>query len=240
MTRQVVLDTETTGLEPKAGHRIIEIGCVEMINRQITGKHFHHYMNPEREIDAEAVKIHGITNEFLADKPRFQTIVQEFMDFIQGAELIIHNATFDLGFLDHELKMASAHWGRVQDHCTVFDTLACARQLHPGKRNSLDALCERYAINNSHRELHGALLDAEILASVYLAMTGGQVSLFEESGLVDSSGSERQNIVVDKSAKNRQTLCIIAANEQELTAHEQYLAKLRQNNDGFCVWDAQN
>ena len=175
--RQIVLDTETTGLEPKEGHRIIEIGGVEVIDRRLTGNRFHQYLQPDREIDAGAVEVHGITNEFLRDKPRFGEIAQDFLTYIAGAELIIHNAAFDVGFLDAELGQWRADAPRIADLCRVTDTLAMARGLHPGQRNSLDALCRRYAVDNSHRDLHGALLDAEILADVYLAMTGGQVSL---------------------------------------------------------------
>ena len=181
MTRQIVLDTETTGLDPKQGHRIIEVGCVELINRQLTGRHFHYYLNPEREIEAEAMKVHGITNEFLLDKPKFSQIVEELFTFIKGAELIIHNAAFDVNFLNHEFRLTGGGWGAIADHCTVFDTLTNARQLHPGQKNNLDALCKRYSIDNSQRDLHGALLDAQILARVYLAMTGGQVNLFDET-----------------------------------------------------------
>ncbi|MGB5716746.1 MAG: DNA polymerase III subunit epsilon, partial [Gammaproteobacteria bacterium] len=175
--RQIVLDTETTGLEPADGHRIIEIGCVELNDRRLTGNTYHQYIQPDREIDAGAIEVHGITNEKLADKPRFTDIAAEFLEFIDGAELVIHNAPFDVGFIDHEFRLLEDSPGGVNDHCMVLDTLALARRMHPGQRNSLDALCRRYEIDNSQRELHGALLDAEILADVYLAMTGGQVSL---------------------------------------------------------------
>jgi DNA polymerase III subunit epsilon len=182
-SRLVLLDTETTGLEPEAGHRIIEIGCVELVNRRITGKHFHVYLNPDRQIDAGAIAVHGITNEFLSDKPRFADIAADFIAFIEGAELIIHNAPFDVGFINHEFSQ-SGH-GKLSDYSDVFDTLAYARKKHPGQRNSLDALCKRYNIDNSHRELHGALLDAEILADVFLLMTGGQISLLAEPAEAD-------------------------------------------------------
>src|SRR5690606_3445463 len=172
--RQIILDTETTGLEPAEGHRIIEIGCVEMVSRRLTGNNFHRYLQPDREIDSAAIEVHGITNEFLADKPRFSDVVQEFLAFVKGAELIIHNAAFDVGFINHELRKVNPALGKIEDHCTILDTLIMARKMHPGQRNSLDALCKRYEIDNSHRELHGALLDAEILGDVYLAMTGGQ------------------------------------------------------------------
>ena len=182
--RQIVLDTETTGLEPMLGHRIIEIGCVELVDRRITRRSFHRYLQPDREIDAGAVDVHGITNEFLADKPRFSEVAEELMAFIDGAELIIHNAPFDIGFLNHELRLIEARWADVCLYCGVLDTLALARQLHPGQKNTLDALCRRYRIDNSQRQLHGALLDAEILTDVYLAMTGGQVALALDSARI--------------------------------------------------------
>lgn len=171
--RQIVLDTETTGLDPAQGHRIIEIGCVELIERRLTGNNFHQYLQPDREIDQAAVEIHGITTEFLKDKPHFADLVGDFMAYIQGAELVIHNAPFDTGFIDNELKILRGDWSAVSNYCTVTDTLVMAKKIHPGQRNSLDALCKRYQIDNSHREFHGALLDAEILADVYLTMTGG-------------------------------------------------------------------
>ena len=175
--RQVILDTETTGLEPEQGHRIIEIGCVELVNRRKTGRTFHRYLRPDREIDRAAQQVHGITNEFLAQQPRFADVVDELIEFISGAELVIHNAAFDIAFLDAELQRLPGPARRMRDLCTVIDTLPLARQMHPGQRNSLDALCKRYSVDNSHRELHGALLDAQILLDVYLAMTGGQTAL---------------------------------------------------------------
>ena len=175
--RQIVLDTETTGLEVNQGHRIIEIGCVELINRRITGRHYHQYIHPEREIDAGAMEVHGITLDFLAGKPKFAEVATEFVEFVKGAELIIHNAPFDVGFIDAELDRLEPHGQGVAALCSVIDTLQMARHQHPGQRNNLDALCQRYEIDNSSRSLHGALLDAEILAEVYLAMTGGQASL---------------------------------------------------------------
>ena len=179
--RIVVLDTETTGLNPQEGHRIIEIGCVELVKRRLTGKRFHTYINPDRIIDDGAIAVHGITNQFLDDKPRFEQIVKDFITFISGAELVIHNAPFDVGFINHEFLRLKDQPGTVADLCEVFDTLAYARKKHPGQRNSLDALCKRYGIDNSHRDLHGALLDAEILADVFLLMTGGQSSLLDEA-----------------------------------------------------------
>ena len=175
--KQIVLDTETTGLEPKQGHRIIEIGCVELINRRETKRNFHQYLNPEREIEDGAYNVHGLSNEFLSDKPRFADIAQDFIDFIKDSELIIHNAPFDVGFINSELKLMGKKWGQVEDYCKVFDTLLLAREKHPGQKNNLDALCKRYDVDNSNRELHGALLDAEILLDVYLGMTGGQTDL---------------------------------------------------------------
>lgn len=234
--RQVVLDTETTGLEPSQGHRIIEIGCVEMINRRITGKYYHVYLQPDREIDAGAIEVHGITNEFLADKPRFNDVQQEFIAFIDGAELVIHNAAFDVGFIEHEFKLNS-YSKDVAAHCTVLDTLLMARKMHPGKRNSLDALCKRYEIDNTQRTLHGALLDSEILAEVYLAMTGGQVDLlFSESASVTKD--EKNGVVQATQNVHAQSLelPILSAFPEELDAHEHYLETLRKAADE-CVWD---
>jgi len=186
--RQIIVDTETTGLEPTQGHRIIEIGCVEIINRRLTGNHYHQYLQPDRGIDDAAIEVHGITSEFLADKPRFPEIVDDFMNFINGAELVIHNAPFDIGFLNHELRLCGTAWQNIADYCSVVDTLTLARTLHPGQKNSLDALCRRYDIDNSQRTLHGALLDAEILADLYLVITGGQSSLLLDGVADQASG----------------------------------------------------
>lgn len=175
--RQIILDTETTGLETAQGHRVIELGCVELLDRRLSGNRFHYYLAPDRDIDLGAEEVHGITKEFLKDKPKFADVVDEFMEFINGAEIIIHNAPFDVGFLNYELELINSHWGHFEDHCTIIDSLALAREKHPGQRNSLDALCQRYYVDNTQRDLHGALLDAEILADVYLLMTGGQASL---------------------------------------------------------------
>ena len=175
--RQIVLDTETTGLDPAQGHKVIEIGCVELVNRKLTGNHFHVYINPLREIEAAALEIHGITNTFLADKPLFADVAESFVEFVSGAELVIHNAPFDIGFLDHELAALKKSYKVMSEYCSVLDTLVMARKKHPGQKNNLDALCKRYMVDNTQRELHGALLDAEILADVYLMMTGGQSSL---------------------------------------------------------------
>jgi DNA polymerase-3 subunit epsilon len=231
--RQIVLDTETTGLEPSDGHRIIEIGCVELLNRRITGNTYHQYIQPDREIDPGAIEVHGITNESLADKPRFADIAKEFLGFITGAELVIHNAPFDVGFINHELGMLTNRPGTVEDFCTVVDTLAMARRLHPGQRNNLDALCRRYEIDNSQRELHGALLDAEILADVYLTMTGGQASLSldarGETREVDASGIRRL-------PADRPALRIIQPTEAEIAAHEARLDAIEQDSGSSVLW----
>ena len=231
-TRQIVLDTETTGLTPEDGHRIIEIGCVEMINRRVTGKHYQQYLQPERGIDAGAVEVHGITEEFLKDKPRFCDIAESFLEFIKGAELVIHNAPFDVGFINHELRLIDPGQRPLEDYCTITDTLQMARKMHPGQKNSLDALCKRYSIDNSQRNLHGALLDAEILADVYLTMTGGQVILQLDG---HSSGTE---IRARRQTQRRQEglqLTVLKATAAELVEHEVILDAMRKN--GNCVWD---
>lgn len=221
--RQIVLDTETTGLEAAQGHRVIEIGAVELIDRRLTGRHFHKYVNPQREIDDGAFEVHGLSNEFLADKPLFAAIADELMAFIQGAELIIHNASFDVGFLDHELSLLSPSTRRVATLCEITDSLALARHKHPGQKNDLDALCRRYQVDNSSRTLHGALLDAEILADVYLLLTGGQTGLFDSSEQggeePDVGAVETQTITVGE----RRPLVVIAPNREELAAHESLL-----------------
>ncbi|MGZ8191526.1 MAG: DNA polymerase III subunit epsilon [Methylococcaceae bacterium] len=231
--RIVVLDTETTGLNPREGHRIIEIGCVEMVRRRLTGNRFHVYINPDRIIDEGAVAVHGITNQFLDDKPHFENVVEDFIAFIRGAELVIHNAPFDVGFINYEFsRLAKAE--TVEDFSTVFDTLAYARKKHPGQRNSLDALCKRYGIDNSHRDLHGALLDAEILADVFLLMTGGQSSLLDE----ELPGAEE--LSSDKDVKrlsmNRPGLTVIRCKTEELTAHQQILEAIEKAG-GVCLWN---
>lgn len=228
--RQIVLDTETTGLEAVQGHRVIELGCVELVNRRLTGGHFHYYLNPDREIDTGALEVHGITAEFLLDKPRFEDIAAEFLEFIRDAELVIHNAEFDVGFLSRELQLADAGYGPLEQHCdNVLDTLAMARKLHPGQRNSLDALCKRYQIDNAHRELHGALLDAEILADVYLAMTGGQTSLVLET-------TPAQRNVSPVARAERVPLPVIQPDEQELALHEAWLREIDEQAPGGCLW----
>ena len=222
--RQIVLDTETTGLEPADGHRIIEIGCVELVNRKLTGNHYHQYIRPDREIDEGAIEVHGITNEFLEDKPCFEDVAEDFLEYIEGAELVIHNAPFDVGFIDHELKLWDVSKGTTADYCSVLDTLVLARQMHPGQRNSLDALCKRYEIDNSHRELHGALLDSEILADVYLRMTGGQTNL--TLGRQSTPNMETGELPVRKISANRPLLKVIKANEEELKAHQKKIGSL--------------
>lgn len=235
MSRQIILDTETTGLDPKEGHRIIEIGCVEMLNRRLTGKNFHQYLQPDRTIDAEAEAVHGISNAFLADKPRFEDIVEDLLAYLRGAELIIHNAPFDIGFLNHELQLVDPAYQTMTDYCTVTDTLVMARQMFPGQRASLDALCKRYEINNAHRTLHGALLDAEILADVYLAMTGGQVSLLlgaEDRTAQSGGGSAGRRITQDVSR-----LRVLSASAEELAAHAERVAAITKAA-GKCLFEA--
>jgi DNA polymerase-3 subunit epsilon len=231
--RQVVLDTETTGLEVEQEHRIIEIGCVELFNRRLTGRSFHRYLNPERDIEEGAVQVHGLTRERLAKEPTFSHVHVEFLEFIRDAELIIHNAPFDVAFLNAELaRIAFAR--SVSDLCRVLDTLALARQMHPGQRNSLDALCKRYSVDNSHREYHGALLDARILAEVYLAMTGGQgsLTLSAESDTIRS----RARQAAPMRATTDLRIVVINANEEETAAHDHILALLDKASSGKTVW----
>ena len=236
--RQLVLDTETTGLEPSEGHRIIEIGCVEVVERRLTKANFHHYLQPDREIDAGAVAVHGISNAFLADQPRFADIAEALIDYLRGAELVIHNAAFDVGFLNHELRQWRADAPGIEDLCTLVDTLALARQRHPGQRNSLDALCRRYEVDNARRDRHGALLDAEILADVYLAMTGGQVAL----ALGSEANGARQGTRAGAEASprrlraDRPALRVVRASEPELMAHRERLRAIGAASAGGCVW----
>ncbi len=233
--RQIMLDTETTGLEPQEGHRIIEIGCIEVIHRRRTGQTFHCYLNPERIVDEGAIKVHGLSHEFLRNKPRFADIAEEFLAFIKGAELVIHNASFDIGFLDHELGLLGPEWREISTYCQILDTLALARRRHPGQKNSLDALCKRYGINNSQRELHGALLDAEILTGVYLAMTGGQASLsFNREG--DSGPSRAGQEEYRRVSTGRSSLKIVRASEEERAAHRARLAAIDKASEGACLW----
>ncbi|EKE84238.1 DNA polymerase III subunit epsilon [Idiomarina xiamenensis] len=229
--RQVVLDTETTGIDPKQGHRIIEIGCVELVNRRLTGNHYHVYINPERVVEQEAIEVHGITNEYLADKPVFAQIADDFLSFIQGAELVIHNAPFDVGFMEHEFQKLNPQFGQVADYCSVLDTLQLARKKHPGQKNNLDALCRRYHVDNSSRELHGALLDAEILADVYLLMTGGQTKL----DLASRQQQQGQRGTEISRIKQRPALKVLAATADEEKAHQQRLALVAEAG-GKCLW----
>lgn len=234
--RQIVLDTETTGLETSQGHRIIEIGCVELMNRRLTGRHYHQYINPEREVDAGAQAVHGISNAMLADKPVFARIADEFLQFVGDAELIIHNAAFDIGFINYELNMLRPGFGSITDRCHIIDTLLMARAKHPGQKNNLDALCKRYGVDNSQRELHGALLDAEILADVYLLMTGGQtaLSLGGNQSKNDEGGSQTEEI--RRLAPNRKPLPVILPDADELALHEQKLAAIAKATGNNCVW----
>ena len=231
--RQVVLDTETTGLDPQQGHRVIEIGCVEIENRRLTGKHFHRYLNPDREIDEAAIEVHGITSQFLADKPRFEQVENEFLEFVAGAELVIHNAPFDIGFLDHELKRSGAARGKMADFCAILDTLVLAREKHPGQRNNLDALCKRYGVDNTQRDLHGALLDAEILADVYLVMTSGQSSLSLREEQVEQTVASRKAREFDP---DRPPLKIVAATADELERHEARLDEIDKASEEGSLW----
>ena len=227
--RQIVLDTETTGLNPRTGDRIIEVGCVEIFNRKLTGNNFHRYINPERDSDEAALAVHGLTTEFLSDKPKFHEIAEELRAYIQGAEVIIHNAPFDLGFLNHEF--ARLGLPPFVEHCSnVIDTLVQAKELHPGKRNSLDALCDRYEISNAHRKLHGALLDSELLADVYLAMTRGQNSLTMDVEVEAAAGGGLLEAVP------LGEIIVVAASADELATHEEVLAGLDKNVKGSCVW----
>ncbi len=228
--RQIVLDTETTGLEPRDGHRVIEIGAVELVDRRLTGRHFHQYLNPEREIEDGALEVHGINREFLQDKPVFADVAQEFLDFIEGTELLIHNAPFDIGFLDMELGLINNPL-RIENHAQVLDTLELARDLHPGQRNSLDALCKRYKVDNSGRNLHGALLDSEILADVYLVMTGGQSDLalgFDVPAVREGEGDEFEIM-------ERPPLQILLPTDEELVLHEARLKAIKEKS-GHCSW----
>jgi len=227
--RQIILDTETTGLDSKLGHRVIELAAVELVDRRLTGNHFHHYINPERASEEGALQVHGLTEEFLRDKPKFGEIVKEFLDFVSGAELIIHNAPFDTGFLDRELDLLDLK--PIREYCpAIVDTLQLARELHPGKKNGLDALCERYQIDNSTRTLHGALLDANLLAGAYLAMTRGQDSL-----IIDVEPTP-QAVAETRKAAGKLELSVIPASAEELAAHAKQLADIDKASGGACVW----
>ena len=231
--RQIVLDTETTGLEPEQGHRVIEVGCVELLNRRLTARHFHQYVQPDRPIDTAAFAVHGISEESLRDKPRFADVVDELLAFLEGAELIIHNAPFDVGFLNYELSLLEDDYGPIESHCRILDTLVLARELHPGQRNNLDALCKRYGVDNSQRDLHGALLDAEILADVYLAMTGGQATLDLSAAPPSAAGTAVDS---DDSARLRAALKVVRASPRELEAHAERLRAIDEASEGRCVW----
>lgn len=236
--RQIVLDTETTGLEPSEGHRIIEIGGVELVERRPTGNNFHRYLQPDRDVEQGALNVHGITNAFLRDQPRFGDIAEEFLAYIRGAELIIHNAPFDVGFLNHELNRLTAGYKTIGDYCAILDTLLMARKKHPGQRNSLDALCKRYGIDNTHRNLHGALLDAEILAEVYLAMTGGQTTLLLEPEPLPQPGpgaAQPMDLAATR-PRQRLPLKILRCTDAELAAHAARLEAIDKASGGHCLW----
>jgi DNA polymerase-3 subunit epsilon len=238
--RQIVLDTETTGLDASRGHRIIEIGCVELQGRKLTGNRFHQYVNPDREIDQGAIEVHGITNDDLADKPRFAQIAEEFFQFVRGAELIIHNAPFDIGFLEAEFKLLDSGYRDINSACQVIDTLVMARAKHPGQRNSLDALCQRYAVDNSRRDLHGALLDAEILADVYLMMTGGQTTLQLSDADSGAEAGSSSTTTIRRLPANRKRLRIIRPTVDEIAAHEAQLDVIAASSGGKVAWRDQS
>ncbi len=229
--RQIMLDTETTGLQWEKGNRVVEIGCVEILERRPSGRTFHTYLNPQRDMEPGAQAVTGLTREFLSDKPLFEAVVDDFMAFIRGAELVIHNAQFDIGFLDNELRLVAPHYGRIEDHCTVLDSLAVARERFPGQRNSLDALCKRLGVDNSHRELHGALLDAQILLEVYIALTAGQGEF--ELGAQTEAITQRQGDAPLPSLDG--PLRVRPASPDEVAAHQAYLERLKASS-GRCLW----
>ncbi len=231
--RQIVLDTETTGLSIEQGHRIIEIGCLEIVDRRLTGGEFHRFLNPDRDIDEGAEAVHGISRAELENQPRFHEIVDELLAFVGGAEIVAHNADFDIGFLDHELRLMEHPKPAIGEHASVLDTLSLARELHPGQRNSLDALCKRYEVDASKRDVHGALIDAELLARVYLAMTGGQTALSLDA--VVESGEEDTQATASRLDRAALDLVVLRATAEEREAHEAMLERLRENGD--CVWD---
>jgi DNA polymerase III subunit epsilon len=230
--RQIILDTETTGLIPEDGHRIVEIGGIELIDRQFTGNNFHQYINPERQVEKGALEVHGISNEFLADKPKFAEIMPKFVDYIKDAELIIHNAPFDVGFLNYEFRRVEESFDPVEKLAGIFDTLALARKKHPGKKNNLDALCKRYGVDNRKRDFHGALLDARLLAEVFLAMTGGQMSLFSESDDNVKKTAKTISSVITPPSKQK----IIFANPEEEYEHTQLLDIISKASKSNCLW----
>jgi DNA polymerase-3 subunit epsilon len=233
--RQIVLDTETTGLETSQDHRIIEIGCVELIGRKLTGRHYHQYVNPQRKVDEGAMEVHGITDEFLLDKPVFSQVVHEFLSFVDGADLIIHNAPFDVGFINHEIAKLNGKYLEIESGCRIIDTLALARQKHPGQKNNLDALCKRYGVDNSQRDLHGALLDAEILADVYLLITGGQVNFNMSDQQASDSGEVSGKSAIRRLAADRPALTVVRASDAEIALHHQRLEGIDKKS-GACVW----
>ena len=233
--RQIVLDTETTGLETSQDHRIIEIGCVELVGRKLTGRHYHQYINPQRKVDEGAMEVHGITDQFLEDKPLFDQVAKEFLEFVDGADLVIHNAPFDVGFINHEIAKLSGKYQVIETSCRIIDTLALARQKHPGQKNNLDALCKRYGVDNSARDLHGALLDAEILADVYLLMTGGQVNLNISDQSNSASGEVSAKSSIRRLSDDRTPLRIVKPSEDELALHQQKLNAINKSS-GACIW----
>ncbi len=233
--RQIVLDTETTGLETSQDHRIIEIGCVELVGRKLTGRHYHQYINPQRKVDEGAMEVHGISDQFLEDKPLFDQVAKEFLEFVDGADLVIHNAPFDVGFINHEIAKLSGKYQVIETSCRIIDTLALARQKHPGQKNNLDALCKRYGVDNSARDLHGALLDAEILADVYLLMTGGQVNLNISDQSNSASGEVNSKSSIRRLSADRTPLRIVKSSEEELALHQQKLDAINKSS-GACIW----
>lgn len=233
--RQIIIDTETTGLEPEKGHRVIEIGCVELVNRQFTGNNFHYYLNPQREVEAEALAVHGITNDFLSSKPLFASINDEFLSYITDAELIAHNAEFDIGFLNSEIQLVDKNAKTISNYASIFDTLSLARKMFPGQRNSLDALCKRYKIDLSGRKLHGALLDAQLLAEVFLLMTGGQINLFADLNQPEEEANEKLRTTTRKKKNLNKKLAVLLANQDELLAHQSLLSLIKKTA-GKCLW----
>lgn len=234
MVRQIFLDTETTGISPQQGHRIIEVGCLEAVDRKITENHFHYYINPNRAIDEGAQRVHGITSEFLQDKPTFDVIAQDFIDYVRGAEIIIHNAPFDVGFLNAELQRVIPGYAGLDGLCQITDTLAMARKKHPGQKNSLDALCRRYDIDNTHRDLHGALLDAKLLASMYFRMTGGQAALFVDQANHSTTASEKVTADKVNTDSKQRSLHVNPLSSQDQQAHQDYCSAMKESSD--CLW----
>lgn len=235
--RQVVLDTETTGLSTKQGHRIIEIGCVELVNRRLTGRDYHRFLNPDRDIDEGAERVHGISRASLEGEPRFADVADEFLEFIADSELIIHNASFDVGFIEHELKLMKHARPKIKQHASVLDTLLMAREMHPGQRNSLDALCKRYEVDATKRDVHGALIDSELLANVYLAMTGGQTALLldDDTDKESADSTADPSTLVNAESNAALDLIVVKASAEEMLAHKALLDRIRKS--GACAWD---